>query len=372
MPAEGLLVAVPGTEGATIRMRPRRELPFGGIGLGVLSALILCGCGATQTIVKTVTAAPAASAPAPSSPAAASSAPSGGQTSSSATASTDGDGSQQAKVGDSLTLTGNGGESLLVTVDGVMDPLQVGEDDEADAGQRFVGVQITLKNSGSVAYSDSPSNGATLLSDSNEQAQSQIVSGGPCGNDFQSSVKLAPGDSQQGCVPFEMVEGQTPATFQFTLDSGFANQTGQWSLAGAVATSSSPVATSSVTQASAASSAQPPASGTGALSALESYWQSISSHQFGDAYADLAPGSVNVPKSQFVAQEDKAGITNAAFSGHVSAHTGSAATVAVDSLTTTDHQFGCRVWSGSYQLTNESGQWMIARANITPSPCGGG
>ncbi len=54
-------------------------------------------------------------------------------------------------MGDTLTLTGNGGESMAVTVDGVMDPLQVGPDDQADSGQRFVGIQITLKNIGSVA-----------------------------------------------------------------------------------------------------------------------------------------------------------------------------------------------------------------------------
>lgn len=49
-------------------------------------------------------------------------------------------------MGDTITLTGNGGETMAVTVDQVMDPLQVGPDDQADPGQRYVGVQITLKN----------------------------------------------------------------------------------------------------------------------------------------------------------------------------------------------------------------------------------
>jgi hypothetical protein len=150
---------------------------------------------------------------------------------------------QQAKVGDTLTLTGNSGERMAVTVTGVMDPLQVGQGDQADSGQRFIGVQITLKNVGSAAYSDSPSNGATLLSNANEQAQSGLVSGGPCGNNFATSANIAPGNVQQGCIPFEMPTGQTPATFQFTLDSGFANQTGQWSLQDAV---TSPAGTPSV------------------------------------------------------------------------------------------------------------------------------
>jgi hypothetical protein len=187
-------------------------------GLALAVAAVLAGCGGTQTTVKAVTS-------------------SGQSTTATRAATTATRAStaarQQAKVGDTLTLTGNDGESMAVKVDGVMDPLDVGPDDQADAGQRFVGIQITLKNVGAVAYSDSPSNGSTLLSNTDEQAKDQIVSGGPCGNDFASSAKIAAGQTQQGCVPFEMPVGQTPATFQFTLSSGFANQTGQWSLAGA-------------------------------------------------------------------------------------------------------------------------------------------
>lgn len=179
----------------------------------------LVGCG-TQTIVKTVNA------------------PNQGAATSTATSTSQAQHAQQARVGDPLTLTGAGGLSMAVTVDQVMDPLQVGEDDQADSGQRYVGVQITLKNVGSVAYSDSPSNGATLLSNTNEQAQSEVVSGGPCSNDFGSSANIASGDTQQGCLAFELPTGETPSTFQFTLNSGFADQTGQWSLAGAVATTS--------------------------------------------------------------------------------------------------------------------------------------
>jgi uncharacterized protein DUF4352 len=162
---------------------------------------------------------------------------------------------QQATIGGTLTLTGNDRESMAVIVDGVMDPLQVGPDDQADPWQRFVGIQITLKNVGLVADSDSPSNGATLLSNTNEQAQGQIVSGGPCGNDFQSSANIAPGDTQQGCIPFEMQNGQTPTTFQFTLNSGFADQTGQWSLKGAQTSSGSTASVDATTRPSSSVSA---------------------------------------------------------------------------------------------------------------------
>src|SRR5438067_189899 len=96
-------------------------------------AVVLAGCG-TKTIVKTVTS-------------------NGQSTTATHTSTTT---PERAKVGDTLTLKGSSGESMAVTVTHIMDPLQVGSLDQPDSGQRFVGVQITLKNVGSVAYSDSP------------------------------------------------------------------------------------------------------------------------------------------------------------------------------------------------------------------------
>ena len=189
----------------------------------------VASCGGTQTIVKTVTSSSTTDT-----------ATTAAQTSAASQTSA----AHQAVIGDTLKLQGSGGELMAVTVDQVMDPLQVGSADQADAGSRFVGVQITLKNVGSATYSDSPSNSATLLSNTNEQAKTAIVSGGPCGNDFQSSANIAPGATEQGCVPFQVPTGQSATSLQFTLNSGFANQTGQWSLAGASsASTSSPGAT---------------------------------------------------------------------------------------------------------------------------------
>jgi hypothetical protein len=128
---------------------------------------------------------------------------------------------------------------MAVTSDQVLDPLTVGPDDQADSGQRFVGVWITLKNVGTTAYSDSPSNGATLLSTGGEQANSAIVSGGPCGSGFGSAAKIAPGEGERGCLAFQMPVDQRLGEFQFTLSSGFADQTGEWTLAGAPVASGS-------------------------------------------------------------------------------------------------------------------------------------
>jgi hypothetical protein len=111
--------------------------------------------------------------------------------------------------------------------------------------------------------------------------------------------------------------------------------------------------------------------GTGPLSTVNNYWSSISSQDYSSAYSDLAPGGVNLTQAQFVSEEQQAGIQSVSFNGHVTAQTGATATVSVDSLTTKDKQFGCRTWSGSYQLAEQSGQWLIEQANITPQRCGG-
>lgn len=323
-------------------------------GFCLLVAGVVGGCG-SQTIVKTVIYTGGSSTPV-------STANPGGATSAASSGSSGQ--SQPAAVGDTLTLQGDSGERMAVTVDGVMDPLAVGPDDQADSGQRFVGVQITLKNVGSVPYSDSPSNGATLLSNQNEQAQGEIVSGGPCGNGFQSSANVASGDTQQGCIPFEMPNGETPASFQFTLSSGFADQTGQWSLAGATTGAST-----APTDATSTSSEPARTAATGPLATLSSYWSAISAHKFGRAYGLLAAGATGLSESQFVSGEQQAGITSAEFRGTVASDSGSSATVGVDSLVTHDSQFGCRSWSGSYELVNQAGSWLIQKATITPGSC---
>lgn len=138
-----------------------------------------------------------------------------------------------AGVGDTLTLKGqDDGEKMAVTLLGVIDPLSVGEFDSPDKGKRYVGVRIALKNIGTAAYDDSPSNGAALLTRTDEQLDTTIVSGGPCDSPFASSAKIAPGARQQGCIPFEAPRGAKLKTFQFTLASGFGPDAGEWRLRG--------------------------------------------------------------------------------------------------------------------------------------------
>lgn len=174
----------------------------------------MAGCGTNTTIIRTVVRTPASSAV---------SAP---------TTTTDGGPATvptPAQVGETLAVHARGAK-LRVTVTSVMDPLAVGPYDTPTSGTRFVGVALAVRNLGPSSFSDSMSNGSTLILADDEQADTTIVSGGPCGNSFGSDVKIAPGDTRVGCIAFEVPKAQDLRSYQFTPDSGFADQTAEWSL----------------------------------------------------------------------------------------------------------------------------------------------
>lgn len=108
-----------------------------------------------------------------------------------------------------------------------------------------------------------------------------------------------------------------------------------------------------------------------ALAAVNGYWADIRAHNFAGAYAYLAHGTVELSESQFVASEREARIKSAQFHGEVTSSSESTATVDIVSLITHDAQFGCRTWTGSYEMTNGGSGWQIARANLSPQPCSG-
>lgn len=133
---------------------------------------------------------------------------------------------QRAAIGDTLTLEGFEGLTMDVTLTEIDRRLEV--DEEFDMGS-YVGVRLTLTNTGDAAYDDSPSNGATLVTEDDQQLSSTILfEDADCSG--AESARIAPGDTREVCVVFEREEGQGLRLFQFALDSGFAEQTGEWEL----------------------------------------------------------------------------------------------------------------------------------------------
>lgn len=132
------------------------------------------------------------------------------------------------KVGTTKILTGNDdGEHMHVKLIAIHTGFSTGFE-APDAGKHYVAIEIMLKNTGTATYSDSPDNGAKLIDSRDNQIDNDIISDGP----YQSSgsVNLPPGSQRRVFCIFQVPNGASLKQFQFTLDSGFAHQTAQWSL----------------------------------------------------------------------------------------------------------------------------------------------
>jgi hypothetical protein len=135
------------------------------------------------------------------------------------------------RFGDTISLKGNErGLKIAVTVVRVS-PSAMGKDEfnQPEKGQRFVAVQITLKNVGSIAYDHSPGNGAKLI-DVEDQQYDAALTDVALGPSIGSDVKLGPGSTRKGYLVFSVPKKIKLAKFQFTLDSGFAPQAAEWLL----------------------------------------------------------------------------------------------------------------------------------------------
>ncbi|MGK5547167.1 DUF4352 domain-containing protein [Streptomyces sp. URMC 127] len=134
-------------------------------------------------------------------------------------------------LGGKLTLKGKkAGEQLDVTLKAFADPAHSDNKyNKPAAGKRFVAAQFELVNTGTVAYSDSPSSDAKVV-DEQGQAFTQTMGSVTEGPKFPVTVNLAQGAKALGWVVFSVPESSKPAKVQFTLDNGFADETGEWTL----------------------------------------------------------------------------------------------------------------------------------------------
>ncbi|MGV9625430.1 DUF4352 domain-containing protein [Streptomyces sp. NPDC003487] len=134
-----------------------------------------------------------------------------------------------AKVGDTITLKGmSEGEQLDVTVKKFLDPAKgANEFNQPQAGKKWVAVQLQLDNTGSKAYSDSPANGAKVADADGQRFDSWFgeVAAGPA---MASDLNLPAGEKALGWIVFEVPKTSKIVTIQYGMNSGFAEQTGQW------------------------------------------------------------------------------------------------------------------------------------------------
>jgi hypothetical protein len=139
-----------------------------------------------------------------------------------------GQGVKGARVGETLTLEGQGRE-MRVTVVSVLDPAPVSPRDEPEAGKRFVGIDLRLENTGDKTYEDAPFDGASLATSEQVLGESTLASRGRC--ELGPRITIRPGEQHQGCMLFEVPREAELVTFEFTLSPGAASRrAGQWRL----------------------------------------------------------------------------------------------------------------------------------------------
>jgi hypothetical protein len=136
-----------------------------------------------------------------------------------------------AKVGDTIAAKGFDGESADVTVVKVVDnPRAADEFSTPDSGKRFYAVQFRIKDTGSKAYSDSPSIGAEVVDSKGQSYDSDFINDTKAGPSFPATVNIAHGDSRLGFITFQVPKGAKITQIQFSLDDGMSDQTAQWNV----------------------------------------------------------------------------------------------------------------------------------------------
>ncbi len=138
-------------------------------------------------------------------------------------------GPSTATVGGTITLKGIDSDlQVAVTLEKVVENATPKVDFlKPKDGSRFFAIQLTLKNTGQKAYSDSPSNGALLIDTEGQQYRSTFGDVQE-GVSFAGSVTMGSGDSRKGVIVFEVPKTTKIEKLQFALDSGFADHKGEW------------------------------------------------------------------------------------------------------------------------------------------------
>src|SRR5262249_10817478 len=120
----------------------------------------------------------------------------------------------------------------------VADPATPADDlSTPQGGDRLVGTQFRVTNAGSSPYEDSIENDVQLIDTSGQAYQPEIADSITAGQLFQE-VRIDPSESRLGFFVFGVPSVVRPATVQFVPDSGLADDTAQWTLPAAAASSS--------------------------------------------------------------------------------------------------------------------------------------
>ncbi|MBZ6477427.1 DUF4352 domain-containing protein [Streptomyces griseocarneus] len=134
-------------------------------------------------------------------------------------------------VGGTAKLKAKNGAQISVTLKNWTDPAKSNNKYmQPKAGKRWVAAQFEIVNTGQALYDDSPANGVKVIDDQGQNFTHSIgeTTAGP---NMPASVKLKAGEKALGYVVVSVPENGKPKSVTFTPDSGYAQETGQWTVA---------------------------------------------------------------------------------------------------------------------------------------------
>jgi hypothetical protein len=137
-----------------------------------------------------------------------------------------------AHVGATLTLTGDNA-TAAVTLTQVINPATGADgpptDDNGNPnGDTYVATLLTVKNTGTQSFQGDANSDSTLIGSNDQSYTADFDDVNECTNFNSGSYQLGAGESATGCVVFVLPAGVTPAKFQYSPDSGFSSNFGEW------------------------------------------------------------------------------------------------------------------------------------------------
>jgi hypothetical protein len=118
-------------------------------------------------------------------------------------------------------------QNVRVTLLKMRNPAPPNED--LDPANKYVAVDLIIKNNSRSAYSDTPSDGVALIC-ANHTSVSDTAITNPMKPDLDNDVTLFSKERVQGWITFEVPRSCVPKLFSFDLDTGTNGDPAYWRL----------------------------------------------------------------------------------------------------------------------------------------------
>ncbi|WP_031512601.1 DUF4352 domain-containing protein [Streptomyces sp. NRRL F-5123] len=134
-----------------------------------------------------------------------------------------------AAVGDTITVSGDEGVKLAITLKKWNNTARSTDQYfTPEPGKTWVAGQFEIRNVGTAVYDDSPGNCVQAADAQGQRFDEALLDAITAGPLMPSELKLPPGDVALGWLVFQVPKPAAVTRVQYTPNSGFAEETAQW------------------------------------------------------------------------------------------------------------------------------------------------